>query len=844
MVAKTEARGQGSSEQEQVTDPLLLGETHLGSYGVRTHAPILGQELLLAGCDVIRGKEGGIRRPDWFHRWVRPFCEAMERLREFVERQSAESAGWRWEGTRAQWDAFTEEYKAWLSRERGFARGMVQFDFRDAVLRLLAARGVIPAGVSLGALRERKPPPERRSGKKPPPALPLPRYVSLAGDGILDGRPYLDLGPSFVERYVNLAAGYAAEAGVRDTVEDYRDTAKKFLAYLLEEKREGRHQDLFAQLAAGLSRDIPQDTWESLLHEWREVEREKRLVTGGERQLKTADNEVRRMKVIWRHLAQHELVGPADLPGFKGSHKKRQGNPRQSLGQLFSPELVNAAVDSLVTEFDKEDKVQARQFIRALCQDVGAEAVAAMSSSELAKAAIDLNDRRLNIIRACAEADAAKWRGHWKRGQALLSSDGLTPAQVLARFDTSTTMAGERQRSFSELFTLVEPEVALANALKFIHAENEGRTIGCGVNSGRHDWLAKRHGGRPVLQAYLHPHVQFTTALYLMLLVDSGANVEVVRGMPFDCFGALDNKGQQHVRFGIKRRAGGKRISDYLSVAPLPGQTISSVEALRDYIEMSQRMRAWAPADVAARMFLTWDTGGVVGAAKAYRLADQVEAFVQRHRESLKFRFTASSIRVSVLMMVHHRHPAGLQAAKERADHADDDTTLDHYTGKTPNELLWNGMIREYVDLLQAMTVSTLDKAAVKLGMPQEQFDWLVSEGARTGLGIASLNPLGGVKPEEAQCDEVQCADDRMRWVVADVQSVADMLVLNKHLNRQQGELAGEDMYAWEQCWLPTLAFTEVTLRKLAAGETAAILAQARELVAQREDIYEPFPLY
>lgn len=829
------------------SDPLLLGNTHLGTYEVRSCAVVLGEEFLLASCTVIRTKEGGISRPNWLHRWVRPFCEAMRNLRDYVQRETAADEGWCWQGKKTQWDAFIEEYKIWLARERGFTRGMVQFDFRDTVLRLLAARGVISPGVSLGALTVRKPKKERRSGKKPPPALPLPRYVGLTGRSVLDGRPYLALGESFVESYVKLAAGLASEAGVEDTIEDYRETARKFLEYLRHEKNEGRHSVLFSQLNSGPADAIAQGTWEALLHEWREVEREKASRSGGERKLKTADDEVRRLKSIWAHLAQNDLVVPVHLPGFKGSHRKSQTNPRPSLAQLFSPELVEGAVKSLVTKFDKSDTAQARQFIRALCQDVGAKAVAAMTSTELANAAIELNDRRLAVIRECAESDFLKWKERWRRGQALLMSGGLTAAEVLAHFDAVTTMAGERQQSYNTLFTRPEPEVALANTLKLIFAENRGRVIGVGVNSGRHDWLAKKYGGRQTLQAYLHPHIEAVTALYLVLLVDSGANVEVVRDTPFDCLGALDGKGQQHVKFGRKLRAGGKQISDYLCIAPQAGQKVSSLQALREYIEMSAGMRELAAEDVAARLLLTWDTGGVVGAAKGYRLREQVDKFVERHWERLQFRFTASSIRVSVLMGVHNHHPAGLQAAKERADHADDATTLDNYTGKMPNELLWNGMIREYVDRLQAMAVVTVDEAAVKLGMSQEQFDWLVSEGARTGLGIASLDPLAGVKPETREgdeCDSGQCPSDHLRWVVATAESVADMILLNQHLNRQQSELAGEDMFAWEQCWLPTLAFTEVALRKLASGETADILAQARVLVAQRKDTYEPFPLY
>lgn len=831
-------------ESTVLPDPLLLVRTHMGIYQVRCCAPVIGESLLLAGCKVIRAKEQQVVRPTWLHQYVRPYCEAMTRLRDFIQGLAKSDPPRTWTGTEPQWSEFADYYAKWLARQ-GFPKGTVQFEYRDKVLRLLAARGVIQKGVALGALATRKPKKERRTGKKPPPALPLPRFVGLVGTGILDGRAFVALGEAFVEKYVALAAELASGAGVQATIDDYRKTALRLLAYLLQEKQAGRHANLYAALEQGPASSVSQDMWEALLYEWRETERERDSGLKGGRQLKTADAEVRRARALWDFFAHKAFVVKVQLPGFNGSHRISEGSHRPSLAQLFSPELVEGTAKHLVRKFDKSEKKQAIEFVRALCQDVGAAAVSAMSSTELAHAAIDLNDRRLVAIRECAEEDFLRWSNHWRRGQELLAAGGLSPDEVLAYFDAETTMTGERQRSFNRLFTQAPEQVALANAIKLIHATNGGSAVGV---DGRQDWLAKGFGGRANLQAYLHPHIEAVTGLYLMLLVDTGANVEVVREMPFDCFGEFDGKGQQHVRFAPKLRAGGKLISDYLCIEAQDGQKLSSVQALSEYVQMSAPMRQLAPADVAEFMLLTWDTGAVVGSAKWYRLADQVERFVHRHWERLKFRFTASSIRVSVLMSVHHHHPAGVQAAKERGDHADEVTTLTNYTGKTPNELLWNAMIREFVDRLEGMVIVTIDKAAAKLGISNEQLDWLVSEGARTGLGIACLNPFAGIQPGTRTgegCDQFSnCHSCEMRWVVATVENVADMILFNEHLNRRQRELDESDVFAWEQRWLPSLAFTQVALKKLALGDTAPILRPARELAAERRSSYEPFPLF
>lgn len=463
--ATTTLSDEGPGTEVDPTDPLLLVRTHMGTYEVRCCVPVLGEPLLLAGCAVIRAKEPQLVRSHWLHQYVRPYCEAMIRLRDFIQGLAKFKPPRAWSGSEPQWSEFADDYARWLAKQ-GFAKGTVQFEYRDKVLRLLAARGVIQKGVALGALAIRKPKKERRTGKKPPPALPLPRFVGLTGTGVLDGRPYLELGEAFVGKYVDLAAELASGAGVQATIDDYRETARRLLAYMLQEKQSGRHASLFASLEQVPACSVPQDLWEALLHEWREVEREKASALGGDRQLKTADAEVRRARVIWDFLAHKGFVVKVQLPGFKGSHRKTEGTHRPSLAQLFAPELVDGTVNHLVRTFDKSEKKQATEFVRALCQEVGAAAVRAMSATELAHAAIDLNDRRLVTIRECAEEDFARWASHWRRGQELLASGGLSPGEVLAHFDAETTMPGERQRSFNLLFTQAPEDVALASRLR------------------------------------------------------------------------------------------------------------------------------------------------------------------------------------------------------------------------------------------------------------------------------------------------------------------------------------------------------------------------------------------
>ena len=82
-----------------------------------------------------------------------------------------------------------------------------------------------------------------------------------------------------------------------------------------------------------------------------------------------------------------------------------------------------------------------------------------------------------------------------------------------------------------------------------------------------------------------------------------------------------------------------------------------------------------------------------------------------------------------------------------------------------------------------------------------------------------------------------------MRWVVATVDNITDLILFNEHL--QAAAIAPPDQPAadWEERWLPWLAFTKVVLQKMREGETAGLYAQAVTLAAERRTTYARIPL-
>jgi len=82
-----------------------------------------------------------------------------------------------------------------------------------------------------------------------------------------------------------------------------------------------------------------------------------------------------------------------------------------------------------------------------------------------------------------------------------------------------------------------------------------------------------------------------------------------------------------------------------------------------------------------------------------------------------------------------------------------------------------------------------------------------------------------------------------MRWVVATVDNVADLMLFKEHLESVRTTGSGTDSERWEERWAPWLAFAEVVLHKLREGECAGIHDAALAEAAARRVNYVRLPL-
>lgn len=817
----------------------------------------LGYDFLLAACNEVRRIKPSILQQTWISNYVSILVLLCESIIEFhsIAGQRLNFSG---ETDVAAWFEFSK----WLHEkieDQTCARltKSKKIKSTDNLLFLLTSARIIPVSVSISPLkpRHRSKMGESRftipgwhihapSHKKPSPFS----FEIVAHQRSYDFSKFENLGRLFVLGFVQALESYFARL-TTGTAKKSFNVLVNFFNYILTTS-DSRDGDRFREkLNSDDFRNITDFEWERVIYAWRDWHRIDANASGKARGLGTAHDNMRQFHNTWDAIASQDVVPPVTVVGYKNATKQSSSTPRKSLAQLTplgvtEMEAARSAANSVSKYFDTADQQQVIDFISALSAEMPADELKKLSPGELVEKIQALNATRLQKMRQCAELDFLKWREHWKVGQRALCDSTISGAELVDLLDSPLRMVTEKRRNSKKLLQCENETIRLGNSLNLVLEVYDGLVSGI---AGRYHHMKLRFGGAAAFSAYLHPHPEATVALWTMLLIDTGANCEVVREMPFNCVESTNDQGFRKVIFAPKGRADGKVIIDHLPVSPSEGQTISSVEALYMYTQMTSVYRSSAEGEFRDRLFIDNREQEIVG-VQEWRMRDWFTDFLSRHLELSGFEARPSMIRPSVLMATQYASPEGVVAAQVVADHMSASTTILSYTGRMPAKLQNAQKIREFQERFQAVVIASIKGAASKLGLTGVQFERILSDAARTGLGVACLDPMAGIQAGTTigtQCSKFEsCPGCEMRWVIGTIENISDLILFNEHLRASQDEAIRLNSEQWERKWLPWLVFSDIALAKLSQGETALAFVDGTKLAGTRREKYRPLPLF
>ena len=526
----------------------------------------------------------------------------------------------------------------------------------------------------------------------------------------------------------------------------------------------------------------------------------------------------------------------------KGRGKSRHSRPKPSLVEAKLKEPVTKDIVQLTkraaTYFDIEFDAGSDtiEFAENLAREIRQREDL---PTDLSQAVCVICEERLKALRISASKIFERWREQFERGQQMLLSsnhENRTDYSTLKKIRLHKTPY-EWTKTISPLFPKQDPDLALHNLLTLIDKDFDGVCPSANTHEWGQFWARKymRAGGKDWVQSFLSPPRLVTSAVICLYLCETGANVAVARSMLADAI-RPSNVPKHLTTVGNKVRSKGKPIIDDLPLESTITGCTSAAEAISFYQSATSRYLSKNP-ETTDRLFLYVAQSKIKPITEG-QIRDDFLKITANSPELSALTITPSMIRSTVLLVDGLKNPTNLGMTQILARHEKDTTTLG-YVNKLPYRVILADNIREFQRRIQNIALSKNKKARDIIGI--ESTTWITANkrAQRTGLGLFCSDPTLGVQPDYPKGTTCQALDRCLtcpqKIVVAEPQSIADMIIWKNRLESAKEKFLNERYERWETIWLPWYAFFQVVLdEKMTRGEFAKIKKDAERLAHQR----------
>ena len=469
---------------------------------------------------------------------------------------------------------------------------------------------------------------------------------------------------------------------------------------------------------------------------------------------------------------------------------------------------------------------------------------------DLSQAVCVMCDERLTALRVSASKTFESWREQYELGRQLISRSHGKGHAIYRKLQNAKASKSTYKwnNTAALLFPRQNTEIALCNLLSLVDECFDAICPLATTHEWGHFWtkLYEKVGVKNKVQSFLSPPSLVASAVICLYLCETGANESVAISMEA---GAIrpSNVPNHLTIVGNKARSKGKAIYEDLPLKDTIDGCTSAAEAMSYYQSATDRYRK-THTEQTKQLFLYIARSKVRHIAE-WNLREDMLKISTDSKELSTLKITPSLIRPTLLLMEHLKNPMNLGVTRLRARHEKEGTTFG-YVGKLPLRLILTEKIREFQDTIQVIAVSGLKDARNKLSI--EPNDWVAASDRvqRTGLGTFCFDPESGAQPDYPKGNKCQaldrCLTCPLKIVVAEPQSIADMIIWKKSLESAEGRFLDERYERWVAVWMPWQAFIQVVLdEKMTRGELANIKMKAQKIANSRmqsKDFKLPMP--
>ena len=519
--------------------------------------------------------------------------------------------------------------------------------------------------------------------------------------------------------------------------------------------------------------------------------------------------------------------------------RHRMRNPRPSLAEAPNIDAdARKILDATETASKYRDIViDAGKDAIAFAQTLAIERARRTDLPESLPEAIRiLCDERLVELRKAASAIVEPWRETFQDGRELIAQaeyDGAQIFEMLEKERANRIQTGSWNKLVASLFPPAEWRRALANLLAMLEAKFHGICPNGENDTWGQFWIARYRnvGGTRAVQAYLCPPRLVVSAIVCLYLCESGLNSDVAVRMKPNAI--RPSKRPRHIIvIGRKARARNRAIYSELPVRrTVPGCT-SAAEALLFYADAVRPLRT-GQKDMPLFVHVSQNRLRALNDWHLYQDLPQIAATSER---LASLQICPTMIRSTVLLSMQLRNPNGIEAVQNFAQHKNV-TVTSGYVAKLPHRMILEQRMRQFSNTLEV--VISDQGTWTKMGRPVAGWQDAIQTARRTGLGVWCQDPQAGAQPEVPKgttCHTVdRCLNCPKYLVLADEESVTDMIVWSKALKDAEPTWLEDNAERWTEHWVPWQAFFQVVLNeKMTRGLLATIKKKASDKAAAR----------
>lgn len=421
-----------------------------------------------------------------------------------------------------------------------------------------------------------------------------------------------------------------------------------------------------------------------------------------------------------------------------------------------------------------------------------------------------------------------------------ISEDSIPIEQIIEAAKTSSQKFGKGGRTNPELekiFPLNDEERLLLSALRLyqfvVQGKNELKMPPWAIS------IIRAAGGLDKLRNLTEGRLRSMMGAYMLVMIDSAANPQVIDDLPVDPKIARSKLGSADVYTisGSKARAGyreapivlkgGALHKDVVSLPVSIGSSrLSAYKAIQIWKDMSDPIRL-GQTNADAR--LLWITRTSLGCRRysaqtwAYEWALAMKDFAPDLVEG-GGQFSRMDIRKTVKQIRAAEVDNNVDFA-EATTQTTGRVLLQSYVHNKHTARLFAEKIREFQNILEAVIIG--EKKFYKELRTQEQQNVLISKGNETGLGLTCGLHLNAPDPPVACHALDQCASCPSMRFVPTSESILDLAWLYVSLERQQEAFSSMNPERWMRVWLPLQALATVLRETLLAGPKARSYREA-----------------